>query len=128
VSVEQCKGSTSQSFPLKGGELNAAITSALVGIHTEFLGRGPSSSSTFHHEHLVLTLMHDVMTPAEKSLARGGQVEAVNGIRRLLLDMMAANLREAVERLTGRSVLALISGIDVDPDIAAVLFILDGAP
>ena len=28
---------------LRGGELNAAVTSALVGIHNVHLGRGPTS-------------------------------------------------------------------------------------
>ena len=38
---------------------------------------------------------------------------------------MEADFRDAVERLTGRKVLALISGKHVDPDIAAEVFILD---
>ena len=50
---------------LRGGELNAALTSALIGIQTAHLGRGPKAASTFHHGNVVVTLMHDVMTPAE---------------------------------------------------------------
>jgi hypothetical protein len=41
---------------------------------------------------------------------------------------MAGEFREAVERLTGRRVLAFISGNHVDPDVAAELFVLDGPP
>jgi uncharacterized protein YbcI len=55
---------------LRGGELNAAITSALVGIHTEHVGRGPTNASTFHHGNVLVTLMHGVVTNAEKSLAK----------------------------------------------------------
>ena len=110
---------------LKGGELNAAITSALVGIQTEYLGRGPRSASTFHYGHVLVTLMHNVLTPAEKSLTRAGQTDAVDHIRHLFQETMEADFREAVERLTGRKVLAFISGNHIDPDIAAELFILD---
>ena len=110
---------------LKGGELNAAITSALVGIYTEHLGRGPRRASTFHHAHVIVTLMHDVLTPAEKSLTRTGQVDAVDYIRHLFHETMEADFRKAVERLTSRTVLALISGNHIAPDIAAELFILD---
>ncbi len=110
---------------LKGGELNAAITSALVGIHTEHLGRGPKRASTFHYGHVLVTLMHDVLTPAEKSLTRTNQTEAVDHIRHLFQETMEADFREAVERLTGRKVLAFISGNHLDPDIAAEMFILD---
>jgi uncharacterized protein YbcI len=111
--------------PLKGGELNAAITSALVGVHTQYLGRGPRSASTFHYGHVLVTLMHDVLTPAEKSLCRTNQTDAVDHIRHLFQETMEAEFRDAVERLTGRKVLAFISGNHVDPDIAAEVFILD---
>ena len=110
---------------LTGGELNAAITSALVGIHTEHLGRGPRSASTFHYGHVLVTLMHDVLTRAEKSLTRTGKVDAVSHIRHLFQETIEADFREAVERLTGRKVLAFISGNHIDPDIAAEVFILD---
>ncbi len=110
---------------LTGGELNAAVTSALVGIHTQYLGRGPKRASTFHHSHVLVTLMHEVLTPAEKSLSRTRHTDAVEQIRLLLHGTMEAAFREAVERLTGRKVLACISGNHLDPDIAAELFILD---
>lgn len=110
---------------MKGGELNAAITSALVGIQTEYLGRGPRSASTFHYGNVLVTLMYEVLTPAEKSVTRAAHTEAVNHIRRVFHQTMEADFREAVERLTGRKVLAFISGNHLDPDIAAELFILD---
>jgi uncharacterized protein YbcI len=110
---------------VKGGELNAAVTSALVGIHTEYLGRGPRSASTFHHGNVLVTLMEDVLTAADKSLMRTGQVDAVKHFRQLLQETMEPDFREAVERITGRKVLAFISGNQIDPDIAAELFILD---
>ncbi|HZE06177.1 MAG TPA: Na-translocating system protein MpsC family protein [Solirubrobacteraceae bacterium] len=116
---------TADQTPLKGGELNAAITSALIGIHTRYLGRGPRSASTFHYGHVLVTLMHDVLTQAEKSLTETGQIDAVNHIRHLFQETMEADFREAVERLTGRKVLAFISGNHIDPDVAAELFILD---
>jgi uncharacterized protein YbcI len=118
-------GPTAAGGGLKGGELNAAITSALVGIQTEYLGRGPRRASTFHYGHVLVTLMHEVLTPAEKSLTRTNQTDAVNHIRHLFQETMEADFREAVERLTGRKVLAFISGNHIDPDIAAELFILD---
>ena len=113
---------------LAGGELNAAITSALVGIHNRYLGRGPRTASTFYHGNVLVTLMHEVLTHAEKSLTETGQIDAVTNIRHLFQETMAADFREAVERLTGRKVLAFISGNHIDPDIAAQLFILDGPP
>lgn len=115
------------SAPLRGGELNAAVTSALVGIQNEYLGRGPKTASTFHHQNVLVTLMHEVLTPAEVSLTKTHSRDAVTNIRHLFQQTMEAEFREAVERLSGRSVIAFISGNHVSPDIAAELFILDGA-
>jgi uncharacterized protein YbcI len=113
---------------LTGGELNAAVTSALVGIQTKYLGRGPTTASTFHYGNVLVTLMHEVLTQAEKSVTKTNQADAVNRIRHLYQETMEPDLRKAVERLTGRRVLAFISGNHIDPDVAAELFILDGPP
>jgi uncharacterized protein YbcI len=110
---------------LTGGELNAALTSALVGIHTEYLGRGPRTASTFHHDNILVTLMHDVLTQAERALVEAHRDDAVTSIRHLFQKTMQADFTAAVERLTGRKVVAFISGNHVEPDIAAEIFILD---
>jgi uncharacterized protein YbcI len=119
------RGPMVERGPLKGGELNAAITSALVGIQTEYLGRGPRSASAFHYGNVLVTLMHDVLTPAERTLTRTDRTDAVKHIRHLFQETMETEFRLAVERLTGRKMLAFISGNHLEPDIAAELFILD---
>jgi uncharacterized protein YbcI len=116
------------STQLKGGELNAALTSALIGIQTRYLGRGPKTASTFHHGNVVVVLMHEVMTHAEKSLAATSNSHAVTNMRHLFQETMEDDFREAVERLTGKNVIAFISGNHIDPDMAAELFILDAPP
>ena len=116
------------STSLKGGELNAALTSALVGIQTRYLGRGPKTASTFHHGNVVVVLMHDVMTQAEKSLAATSNSHAVTNMRHLFQETMEVDFRAAVERLTGKKVIAFISGNHIDPDMAAELFVLDAPP
>jgi len=108
-----------------GGELNAAVTRALVGIQHQYLGRGPKSASTFHYNNIVVTLMYDVLTPAEKVLAQGSHDDSVATIRHLYQQTMEADFKEAVERLTGRAVTAFISGNHIQPDIAAEIFVLD---
>jgi uncharacterized protein YbcI len=111
--------------PLRGGELNAAVTSALVGIHNEHLGRGPKSASTFHHGNVIVTLMHDVMTPAERTLARSGNGPAVTNMRHLFQETMQSDFNAAVKRLTGLEVVAFISGNHIEPDMAAEVFVMD---
>jgi uncharacterized protein YbcI len=114
-----------ESERLQGGELNAAVTSALVGIHNVHLGRGPRTASTFHHGNVIVTLMQDVMTPAERTLARTGNSAAVTNMRHLFQETMQTDFNEAVQRLSGRKVPAFISGNHADPDMAAEVFVLD---
>jgi uncharacterized protein YbcI len=111
----------------QGGELNAAITSALVGIQHEYLGRGPKTATTFHQGNVLVTLMHEVLTRAEKSLTLNDRRDAVTNMRHLFQESMEADFKTAIERLTGRKVIAFISGNHIEPDIAAELFILDEA-
>lgn len=111
---------------LQGGELNQAITSALIGIHTKYLGRGPKSASTFFQGNVIVTLMHEVLTHAENVLRATDQSEAVNQMRHLFQETMRADFVQAVEQLSGRKVVAFISGNNLDPDVAAEVFILDG--
>ena len=108
-----------------GGELNQAITSALVGIHNKYLGRGPKSALTFYHDNVIVTLMYGVLTHAEQTLSETSQGEAVNQMRHLFQLTMNADFQEAIERLTGRSVVAFISGNNLNPDVAAEVFVLD---
>jgi uncharacterized protein YbcI len=112
---------------LRGGELNAALTDALVGIQTEYLGRGPATASTFHRGNVIVTLMHDVLTKAEKVLAQKGRGGDVTEVRGLFRQEMEADFRAIVERLTGQKVLACLNASHIDPDVAAAIFILDEA-
>jgi hypothetical protein len=61
---------------------------------------------------------------AEISLAEAQHNDA--HMRHLFQGTMENGFRAAVERLTGRKVLAFISGNHTNPDIAAEVFILDG--
>jgi len=110
---------------LEGGELNQAITRALVGIHSRYLGRGPQSATTFSHGNVVVSLLSGVLTHAERTLNENKQGEAVNQMRHLFQETMETDFKEAVERLTGRKVAAFVSGNNLDPDLAAEVFVLD---
>ena len=80
-----------QQTNLRGGELNAAITSAIVGIFIRHNGRGPSRASTIHADDPIVTLLHRVMTPAEESLVAAGHRDEVSRMRQLVQDTTQPN-------------------------------------
>ena len=110
---------------LSGGELNAALTSEVVRIHTANLGRGPTKSYSFHSGTVVVTVMQEVMTRAEQSLARNGDGDAVLAMRQRFQRAMSDELKASVEQLTHRKVAAFMSDNHLDPDMAVEVFILD---
>jgi uncharacterized protein YbcI len=110
---------------LKGGELNAAVTREIVRIHTAAMGRGPKKSYSFHNGDTLITVLLEVLTRAEQNLISYDEGDAVLAMRRLSQRAMAADMKAAIERVTRRSVLALMSDNHLDPDMAIEVFILD---
>lgn len=112
---------------LSGGELNAAITSELVRVHTAAIGRGPRKAYSFHSGDALVTVMLEVLTRAEQTLVSYGEGDAVLAMRRLSQRAMAEEMESAVARLTGRKVLAVMSDNHLDPDMAVQVFVLGPA-
>ncbi|HVW45768.1 MAG TPA: Na-translocating system protein MpsC family protein [Solirubrobacterales bacterium] len=111
---------------LTGGELNAAITRAVTRIHTETFGRGPKKATSFHSGNVVVTLLEESMTKAERTLVDAGEGNAVLSMRLRLQRSMEDELKAHVGSLTARAVTALMSGNHLAPDMAIEVFVLDG--
>lgn len=115
----------SDSQPLSGGELNAAITREVIRIQNESHGRGPKKAFSFHNGNVVITVLEDVLSPAERKLADNGDREAVLKMRSLYQRSMGPELKKSIEAVTGRKVTAFMSDNHVEPDMAVEIFILD---
>jgi uncharacterized protein YbcI len=116
---------TSPVETLKGGALNAAISNAVVRLLSEYIGKGPTKARTIHSGKIVLCVLEDTMTKAERSLATDGKEEWVLKMRHTFQLTMRKDLTAAVEELTNRTVVAFMSANHVDPDLAAEVFVLD---
>jgi uncharacterized protein YbcI len=124
-SPEPIRLSMSDPQPLSGGELNAAVTREVIRVQNESHGRGPKKAFSFHNGNVLVTILEEVLTPAERKLAGDGESEAVLRMRSLYQRNMAAELKKGIEAITGREVVALMSDNHLDPDIAVETFILD---
>lgn len=109
------------------GRLNAALARAVVHAHNEYRGRGPTKAQAFFNQQVVVVLMEDTMTRAERSLVRDGKDDAVFAMRRQMQSTMRADMVASIEDLTGRKVIAFMSANHIAPDYAAELFVLDAA-
>lgn len=123
--------STTDAPPPPAGSMTAAISNAAVQIVAEYTGRGPTRARTSFHDDIVLILMQDTLTKAERSLLKAGQTEFVMETRHRFQNTMRDDLVGAVERLTRRDVIAFMSTNHAEPDMAAEIFVLaplDGRP
>jgi uncharacterized protein YbcI len=105
--------------------MNAAVSSAVVGLFSKHVGRGPTKARTTIDGNLVVVLLRDGMTTAERNLVRAGREPEVQQLRRAFQDTMKADLVETIERLTNGTVSAFMSANHSDPDVAAEIFVMD---
>jgi uncharacterized protein YbcI len=106
----------------------AQISRRMVQLLAHYTGRGPTRAKTTLNANLAVTVFHDALTKAELNLAAAGQSEAVQHMRHIFQAMMRAQAVEAIEQATGRVVVAHLSDIDPEANIAAELFIFEPVP
>jgi uncharacterized protein YbcI len=110
---------------LSAGELQAALSNAIVRIMREFYGKGAARSRTMIFDDYVFVVLEDVLTTAEMTLRNGGAGDLVRRVRMRFEDLMTATFVGEVERLTGRTVVAYHSQVVLEPPSCFEIFILD---
>jgi uncharacterized protein YbcI len=106
------------------GEVLATITDGLVALHTRSYGKGPTSAKTFHMGDAVVTFLWEGFTKVEETLIATGRAETVALLRRSLQTAMEEEFAAVVEEATGRRVIAFMSQVHVDPNMAVDVFLL----
>jgi uncharacterized protein YbcI len=105
----------------------AQISTGLVQLHARFYGKGPTKAKTHLVSDTVISILRGGFTRVERTLIETGQVESVYLMRRSFQQAMDGEFRRIVEEATGRTVIAYMSSIHVDPDLAVELFVLEPA-
>jgi len=109
---------------LRGEPLLAAVTEAMVAMHERYHGRRPASAkSLMMGSDLLVCVMGGVFTEVEKTLIELQRSTIVQETRSAFQTAMQDRFIEAVQRLSGRRVLAFISNQHVGPDLEIELFV-----
>lgn len=106
------------------GTARAQLANAFVQMHSEYYGRGPTKAKVYADADLVVIVLEETFTPAEKTLIGRGEAEGIQDIRRRFQRVMGDQFRSAVEQATGRRVRAFMSETDLENDIAVEIFLL----
>lgn len=101
----------------------ATISRRIVGIYAEYFGRGPTKAKTIWRDDIVVCILEDVFTRAERLLAEGGRFEQVRLNRLAFQDQMESLFSGVVEEVTERRVEACLSQVS-QAGVAAEIFML----
>lgn len=94
----------------------------MVRLQAEYYGKGPTKARTYIVEDLVVVVLEESFTRAEKTLADRG--DAIQHIRRRFQQQMADSFTSIVEQATGRNVRTFLSETDIDDDVSVETFLL----
>jgi uncharacterized protein YbcI len=108
--------------------LLADISNAMVGLKKEFYGKGPTKAKTYVNDNYVLCVLQGGLTRNEETLVAAGEEKLVREYRLRFQEAMADATTEAVERLTGRTVIGYHSQIVFKPEYGFEIFVLDAPP
>ena len=106
------------------GEMRATISNEIVRLQAEYYGKGPTRAKTYIVDDLVVVVLEETFTRAEKTLAEPGEREAIERIRRRFQQHMTDDFTSVVEQATGRTVRVFLSETNVDHDVSVETFLL----
>ncbi len=106
------------------GEMRATISKEIVRLQAEYYGKGPTRAKTYIVEDLVVVVLEESFTRAEKTLAERGEKNAIEHIRRRFQQQMADDFTSVVEQATGRKVRVFLSETNIDHDVSVETFLL----
>jgi uncharacterized protein YbcI len=108
------------------GRLLAAISNAIVRLHKELYGRGPTKARTIYQDDLVICLLEGGYSKAEQTLHERGRDHVVTQQRAEFQAAVKDDFTRAVEELVGRPVSAFMSANHQSPDVMCEVFMLEG--
>ena len=109
------------------GEMLGAISNEIVRIAREGYGRGPTRAKTYMLDDIIVVIMRDGFTAVEETMMEGGKPDEVLRLRREFQRLIGDRYRDAVERATGRKVVAFLSQAHIQPDVTLEAFVLEGS-
>jgi uncharacterized protein YbcI len=108
------------------GSVLMQISNDMVRLFKDQFGRGPTAArASWAGPDIIVVILEETLTPAERNLARMGEHERLRETRMYFQYASVREFCEPIERITGRKVRAFISGIDTEAGgLACETFVL----
>jgi uncharacterized protein YbcI len=105
--------------------VRAEVSNAMVGLKKDFYGKGPTKAKAFFNDNYVFCVMEGGLTRNEQTLIERGHEDLVRTYRLRFQEAMEGPTVEAIQRITGRSVIGYHSQIVFNPERVFEIFVLD---
>lgn len=107
------------------GQIEAAISKAIVQFEVEQMGRGPADVRTYIFTDAIFVRLKGLLTPAERKLAQSEEGRSlIKDHRRQLVEASRPVIEEAVEEITGSKVVSLFTDISTKTGERIVVLIM----
>lgn len=114
------------------GQVEAEISEAIIKFEKEYMGRGPLETKSYIIDDLILVRLKDVLTRAEKQLAKAGENrrgrDLIKQVRIELLEKGRPLLESAIQKITGIKIVSLHTDISVKTGERMIIFTLADKP
>lgn len=107
------------------GEMLAQISTGLVQLHSRYYGKGPTKAKTHMVNDTVISILRGGFTTVERTMIDQGRLAAVHEMRRTFQEVMEEQFTGVVQEATGRTVIAYMSQVHTNPDLAVEIFVLE---
>ena len=108
----------------ENGNPRLRISNEIVHLHSEYYGRGPSKAKTYIQDDLVVVVLEETFTRAERTLVERGEIDAIQNIRRRFQQQMKEEFTSCIEQATGRKVRAFLSETNLEEDVSCEIFLM----
>jgi uncharacterized protein YbcI len=115
-----------QAYRQVEGWLLQDVSNAMVALHKEQFGRGPTKAqSHMAGADALLCVLDDALLPAERAMVEMGEEQRVRDTRMFFQVATADQFIAAVERITGRTVRAFASATDPEKNTVMENFVFE---
>ena len=113
----------------QSGTALQAFSNAMVKLHKEQFGRGPTHArSDFAGPDSLVCTLEDALLPAERTMVEMGEQQRVRESRTFLQVATADQFIATAEAHFSRKVRAFASAVDPDPGVVWEIFTFEGEP
>jgi len=111
--------------PVTTGSLSA-VSNAMVALHKEQFGRGPTAArSNFAGRDTLVCVLRDALLPAERAMVEMGEAHRVRESRMWFQVATSHRFIDTVEGLVGRKVASFASATDPEHGIVMEIFVFE---